>query len=562
MAERERAPHERNLYRNKHPDFKQLADAHPEFAPYVFVNKFGAPSIDWRDPDANRALTRVLLKHDFNLDWDMPRDQLCPPVTNRANYIHWLEDVLAQSGRMSGDPSVHGIDIGTGYSLIYPLLGVRIANWRFLATDIPPAGPPLREGAVEHARGLAARNGLEGRIEVRRAEAGALLAGVLREGEAFDFCMCNPPFFATPEDADASAKVAFVSRMVEESARLGTRVLWYSSMLGRKASLAPLRRALHARGVRNVRVTEFVQGRTTRWGLAWSHTDHGLDALLAAARVRPPHARPPSRPRRPQARREAPAGAERAAKRAARERGPGRRFVAAAASAAALLADAARAVASFDPGPAPRPPGRPPPAPPRPRPPRPSPAQGLLRVGPAEAPSTSGDGAEEIGPALPPALRPPAPSALSPGRKGTSGDPPEAPSAGHAGGAPDTPPGGREGAEGAGEEAGEAFTPSSAGSGGDGEEGSGGGGGGGATGPPGGREVAFCVQIMRSAPSTFLVEARPATAPAPAPAPPAEARGGQVAAEGGLEGEAASPRGARALGDLFEALRRKLAPAP
>ena len=50
--------------------------------------------LDWTDPEANVALTKVLLKKDFNLDWDMPISNLCPPVPNRANYIHWIEDLL------------------------------------------------------------------------------------------------------------------------------------------------------------------------------------------------------------------------------------------------------------------------------------------------------------------------------------------------------------------------------------------------------------------------------------------------------------------------------------
>ena len=29
--------------------------------------------------------------------WWVPDGQLVPPVTNRANYIHWLEDLLALS---------------------------------------------------------------------------------------------------------------------------------------------------------------------------------------------------------------------------------------------------------------------------------------------------------------------------------------------------------------------------------------------------------------------------------------------------------------------------------
>ena len=57
----------------------------------------GRPSIDFSDPAACRELTRVLLLADFGVEWWVPLGQLVPPLTNRANYIHWLEDLLALS---------------------------------------------------------------------------------------------------------------------------------------------------------------------------------------------------------------------------------------------------------------------------------------------------------------------------------------------------------------------------------------------------------------------------------------------------------------------------------
>ena len=46
------------------------------------------------DFNASRELTRVLLDHDHGVKWWIPDGQLCPTVTNRANYIHWIEDLL------------------------------------------------------------------------------------------------------------------------------------------------------------------------------------------------------------------------------------------------------------------------------------------------------------------------------------------------------------------------------------------------------------------------------------------------------------------------------------
>lgn len=44
-------------------------------------------------------------------------------------------------------------------------------------------------------------------------------------------------------------------------------------MLGKKCSLAPLKEELRIQGVPKVTFTEFCQGRTMRWALAWSFYD-------------------------------------------------------------------------------------------------------------------------------------------------------------------------------------------------------------------------------------------------------------------------------------------------
>ena len=70
----------------------------------------------------------------------------------RANYLHWIADLI---GRPEKSSEVTGIDMygqnvsflvevthccnsGTGASAIYPLLGVRMYDWNFIATEIDP----------------------------------------------------------------------------------------------------------------------------------------------------------------------------------------------------------------------------------------------------------------------------------------------------------------------------------------------------------------------------------------------------------------------------------------
>ncbi len=45
---------------------------------------------------------------------------------------------------------------------------------------------------------------------------------------------------------------------------------WFTTMVGKKETLKRVRAMLNALGVPGVRSTQFTQGRTQRWGLAWS----------------------------------------------------------------------------------------------------------------------------------------------------------------------------------------------------------------------------------------------------------------------------------------------------
>jgi hypothetical protein len=51
-------------------------------------------------------------------------------------------------------------------------------------------------------------------------------------------------------------------------------------MIGRKVDLKLLQDSLKRQNIINVRTAEFSQGRTTRWGLAWTFSSIGLQQLV------------------------------------------------------------------------------------------------------------------------------------------------------------------------------------------------------------------------------------------------------------------------------------------
>ncbi|MEE6468782.1 hypothetical protein FKM82_008379 [Ascaphus truei] len=284
--------HPRNRYKDKPPDFAYLASQYPDFKLHVNMNLAGRVSLNFKDPEAVRALTCTLLKEDFGLSIDIPLERLIPTVPLRLNYIHWVEDLISYH---DSDKTAlrRGIDIGTGASCIYPLLGATLNGWYFLATEVDDI-------CFNYATKNVERNKLSDLIKVVKVPQKTLLMDALKEESEiiYDFCMCNPPFFANQLEAQGvnsrnprrpppssvntggvteimaeGGELEFVKRIIHDSLQLKKRLRWYSCMLGKKCSLAPLKEELRIHGVPKVAHTEFYQGRTMRWALAWSFYD-------------------------------------------------------------------------------------------------------------------------------------------------------------------------------------------------------------------------------------------------------------------------------------------------
>lgn len=72
------------------------------------------------------------------------------------------------------------------------------------------------------------------------------------------FCAGTPEEMVCP-----GGELAFVTQMVKDSIKLQGRIHWYTSMVGKKATLKQLRRLLHNSRVTALRSTEFVQVSTS-----------------------------------------------------------------------------------------------------------------------------------------------------------------------------------------------------------------------------------------------------------------------------------------------------------
>ena len=75
----------------------------------------------------------------------------------------------------------------------------------------------------------------------------------------------------------AGGEVAFAMKMVEESEALHDQVSIYTILLGHKSSVAEVKKVLHTTsGVTSLSSTQFCQGKTMRWGVAWTYVP-GVD---------------------------------------------------------------------------------------------------------------------------------------------------------------------------------------------------------------------------------------------------------------------------------------------
>ena len=290
--------HPRNRFRAGY-DFQGLIACSPGLAAFVSPNAYGDASIDYADPAAVRALNQALLKSAYGVSlWDVPSGYLCPPIPGRSDYLHYIADLIGtvDDAAASRRRPVVALDIGTGASCIYPLIGAIEYGWRFVGSEIDPV-------ALQWARSLVAANpAVAGLIECRlQTSPLECFTGVVEAGETFDLSMCNPPFHASAEAADEGSRrkrrhlsgspraaaglnfggtngelwcdggeLAFVRRMIAQSVERPVLCRWFTTLVSKSAHLPRLQQSLREVGAVEVRTIEMAHGQKKSRILAWT----------------------------------------------------------------------------------------------------------------------------------------------------------------------------------------------------------------------------------------------------------------------------------------------------
>jgi 23S rRNA (adenine1618-N6)-methyltransferase len=290
--------HPRNPHRARY-DFPELIKTSPDLRAFVQPNKFGDESIDFADPAAVKALNRALLKHFYGISfWDIPKGYLCPPIPGRADYVHYLADLLAESngGVLPPGEDVLVLDIGVGANCIYPIIGRREYGWHFVGSDAD--GTAVRAAQQIEAANPALAGAIECRLQPARTR---IFDGLVQAGEVFDLTMCNPPFHASAAEAATGTQrkttnlgtgrgprpalnfggqnnelwcdggeAAFIRRMVQESGRRPRACYWFTTLVSKKETLPGVYRALKTAGATDVRTIEMAQGQKKSRLVAWT----------------------------------------------------------------------------------------------------------------------------------------------------------------------------------------------------------------------------------------------------------------------------------------------------
>ena len=290
--------HPRNLDRFGY-DFDQLIKNCPELKDYVSINEHNIKTIDFSNPEAVKSLNKALLADHYDIqNWDIPQNYLCPPIPGRADYIHYLADLLASSnnGIIPEGETVQGLDIGVGANCIYPIIGNSAYGWSFVGTDIDERALENCSQIIEDNPKLIDAISLQQQTESRY-----IFKNIITAEDKFTFTICNPPFHASQEEATKSSlrkinnlentkttkpvlnfgghnaelwceggEIGFITQMIYESAKYPMQCFWFTTLVSKRENLSSIYKTLNKVSAVEVKTIDMSQGQKNSRIVAWT----------------------------------------------------------------------------------------------------------------------------------------------------------------------------------------------------------------------------------------------------------------------------------------------------
>lgn len=256
--------HSKNKNREQYK-IEELLLVIPELKDHIKKNKLGEDSIHFSDPVAIKLLNKALLSHYYGIQkWEFPDTNLCPPIPGRADYIHYMSDLL------NNNDNITCLDIGVGASCIYPILGVSEYNWSFIASEV-------NTEAITIAKKIIKDNpSLKGKVKFRiQKDENNIFKGIIKPKDKIDLSICNPPFHSSKKEAlkgsmrkirnlsgERSKKIQlnfsgvanelvykggeyqFIKNMIEESVLYSNNCLWFTTLVSKEKNLKSIYKLL------------------------------------------------------------------------------------------------------------------------------------------------------------------------------------------------------------------------------------------------------------------------------------------------------------------------------
>jgi len=290
--------HPRNLD-NSGYHFDQLIQSCPELEAFVFTNEYQTQTIDFANPEAVKTLNKALLTKHFGItNWEIPKNYLCPPIPGRADYIHYIADLLALSnnGIIPKGETVQGLDVGIGANCIYPIIGNSTYNWSFVGTDID-------ENAIQNCKKIIQNNPqLMDAISLQlQAESRFIFKNIITPEDRFAFTICNPPFHKSEEEANKGTlrkisnlnqqkttkavlnfggqngelwcdggELRFITQMIYESVKYPLNCFWFTTLVSKKENLSTIYKTLNKVNAVEIKTVNMAQGQKTSRFVAWT----------------------------------------------------------------------------------------------------------------------------------------------------------------------------------------------------------------------------------------------------------------------------------------------------
>lgn len=295
--------HPNNPHKGRY-NIPALCKALPALQAKVKRNPKGEQTVDFTDSESVVLLNKALLIHHYGIEfWDIPKGFLCPPIPGRADYVHRLSEFIAKD-----EKKVRVLDVGTGASLIYPIIGATEYKWQFVTSDIDPI-------SVKSSKAIASLNPkLKGRIDCRlQSSAKQIFKGIIKPGEHYHLTMCNPPFHKSLQEAEQGTlrkaknlaanqrkrgnapipeklksglnfggqkaelwcpggEETFVKNMADESKQFASQVGWFSTLISKKENVAKLKKRLKQLEASDIKVVDMGQGQKLSRFVAWRFT--------------------------------------------------------------------------------------------------------------------------------------------------------------------------------------------------------------------------------------------------------------------------------------------------